>query len=327
MFSIHQRSFALAALLALAACAPTPVSEETERSTAQGSVPPPPASEDLGEIIVTGSRARSDAFFSRNVSMSLPSRMDLPRPVDRENYGKVDANPVHRVSEHPVSTFSIDVDTGSYSNVRRMLNAGRLPPQDAVRVEEMINYFDYGYPAPRDARDAVPRHHRARAARRGTRSTQLLQVGIQGYEVPRPSIPAANLVFLIDVSGSMQTSRTSCRCSSMRFALLARQLRAAGPRLDRRLCRQRRRGAGADAGRPSKATIRRGARPAGGRRLDQRRRGHRSSPTRWPQQAFIDRRHQPRRARHRRRLQRRHRRPSRRSRRPGRATSARAASR
>ena len=224
MFSIHQRSFALAALLALAACAPTPVSEETERSTAQGSVPPPPASEDLGEIIVTGSRARSDAFFSRNVSMSLPSRMDLPRPVDRENYGKVDANPVHRVSEDPVSTFSIDVDTGSYSNVRRMLNEGRLPPQDAVRVEELINYFDYAYAAPRD--EATPFGVLTEVARTPWNpKTHLLHIGIQGWK-PQAAPKASNLVFLVDVSGSMdEPDKLPLVKSSLR--LLTRRLTAA----------------------------------------------------------------------------------------------------
>ena len=62
-------------------------------------------------------------------------------PINRENYENFESNPVRLVSEHPVSTFSIDVDTGSYANVRRLLNAGQLPPQDAVRVEELINYF------------------------------------------------------------------------------------------------------------------------------------------------------------------------------------------
>ena len=74
------------------------------------------------------------------------------QPTNTERYQHVDDNPVHLVAEQPVSTFSIDVDTGAYANVRRFLNAGQLPPQDAVRVEEMINYFDYRYapPASRD---------------------------------------------------------------------------------------------------------------------------------------------------------------------------------
>jgi len=69
-------------------------------------------------------------------------------PINRENYAHYDDNPVKRVIEYPVSTFSIDVDTGSYANVRRLLKAGQLPPQDAVRIEELINYFTYAYSLP-----------------------------------------------------------------------------------------------------------------------------------------------------------------------------------
>src|SRR6185503_4202511 len=79
--------------------------------------------------------------------MSAPA---YEQDTNTENYEHLAANPVHLAAEVPVSTFSIDVDTGAYSNVRRFLNAGQLPPQDAVRVEEMINYFDYQYAAPDD---------------------------------------------------------------------------------------------------------------------------------------------------------------------------------
>lgn len=120
-----------------------------------------------------------------------------------EHYAQIEDNPIHRVAEDPVSTFSIDVDTGSYSNVRRMLAAGQRPPKDAVRAEEMINYFDYGYPAPATrevpflvSTEIAPAPWNARH--------QLLQVGIQGFRVDKSEIPAANLVFLIDTSGSMQ---------------------------------------------------------------------------------------------------------------------------
>ena len=83
-------------------------------------------------------------------AMSYAPTLMYQQPVDTERYQHVDENGVHLVSEQPVSTFSIDVDTGAYANVRRFLNAGQLPPQDAVRVEEMINYFDYQYAAPSD---------------------------------------------------------------------------------------------------------------------------------------------------------------------------------
>jgi Ca-activated chloride channel family protein len=125
----------------------------------------------------------------------------MPGGEDRENYGHFDSNPVQRAAESPVSTFSIDVDTGSYANVRRFLREGRLPPQDAVRVEEMINYFDYAYAPPRDR--SVPFGIETEMARTPWNDrTHLLRIGIQGWKPQGPRVPS-NLVFLVDVSGSM----------------------------------------------------------------------------------------------------------------------------
>ena len=106
-------------------------------------------------------------------------------------------------AEEPGSTFSVDVDTASYANVRRMLEDGHLPPQDAVRVEELINYFSYNYPVPDSS--AEPFASSLEVARTPWNPhTYLLQIGIQGYELERVGErPNANLVFLIDVSGSM----------------------------------------------------------------------------------------------------------------------------
>jgi len=127
----------------------------------------------------------------------------MTAPQNTENYATHVDNPIHRVSENSVSTFSIDVDTGSYSNVRRMLMAGQRPPADAVRAEEMINYFDYGYAAPKSR--TVPFLVSTEIATAPWNSKhQLLQIGIQGYQVAKSEIPAANIVFLIDTSGSMQ---------------------------------------------------------------------------------------------------------------------------
>jgi Ca-activated chloride channel homolog len=124
------------------------------------------------------------------------------RLVNRENYAHFDDNPIRRASEQPVSTFSIDVDTAAYANLRRMLQAGHLPPRDAVRVEEMINYFGYDYPAP-EAGGAPFSVHVEQAITPWNASTRLVQIGIKGYQPQAAAIPAANLVFLIDVSGSM----------------------------------------------------------------------------------------------------------------------------
>ncbi len=144
-----------------------------------------------------------------------------PEP-NTENYAEFEDNAIVRTVENPVSTFSIDVDTGSYSNVRRMLARGQLPPKDAVRVEEMINYFDYGYPAPTD-RSQPFRISTELAPAPWDDKRVLMQVGLKGYEVPREQIPAANLVFLIDTSGSMS--------SEDKLPLLRESFRQMVPRL------------------------------------------------------------------------------------------------
>jgi Ca-activated chloride channel family protein len=131
-------------------------------------------------------------------------RPALAEPANTEKYAERDDNPVHRASEQPVSTFSVDVDTGSYSNVRRMLRAGVRPPADAVRAEEFINYFSYRHPAPADrSRPFRVTTELAPAPWNGKR--QLLMIGIKGYDVPKATLPPANLVFLLDTSGSMDS--------------------------------------------------------------------------------------------------------------------------
>lgn len=122
-----------------------------------------------------------------------------------EKYKNFSDNPVFLTAENPVSTFSIDVDTGSYSNVRRMLNSSTRPPADSVRAEEIINYFDFGY-APPNSRHQPFSVTTEIAEAPWNLKHQLMMIGIKGYEVSRSEIPAANLVFLIDTSGSMSTA-------------------------------------------------------------------------------------------------------------------------
>ena len=119
-----------------------------------------------------------------------------------EKYKNFSDNPIQLAAENPVSTFSIDVDTGSYSNVRRMLNTGTRPPDDSVRAEEIINYFDFGYTAPISRKQPFSVTTEMATAPWNSKH-QLMLVGIKGYEVARSQIPAANIVFLIDTSGSM----------------------------------------------------------------------------------------------------------------------------
>ncbi|MCP5229304.1 MAG: VWA domain-containing protein [Candidatus Accumulibacter sp.] len=129
----------------------------------------------------------------------------VPVPQEaRERYTQLSDNPVRQVAEAPVSTFSIDVDTGSYSNVRRMLNAGNLPPADAVRVEELINYFPYDYALPKDGRPFAVHTEMAPAPWNAERV--LLRIGIKGQDVAKQALPPANVVFLVDVSGSMNSA-------------------------------------------------------------------------------------------------------------------------
>ena len=123
-------------------------------------------------------------------------------PENRERFGKADANPVKSVATDPVSTFSVDVDTASYAFVRRSLMEGQVPERDAVRVEEMVNYFPYDWPRPASAAEPF----KATVTLTPTPwngGTRLMHVAIKGYDVVPAEAPKANLVFLIDVSGSM----------------------------------------------------------------------------------------------------------------------------
>ena len=135
----------------------------------------------------------------------MPHDLRYPsEPLNRENYAHFDDNPVKRAAEQPVSTFSIDVDTGAYANVRRFLNQGSLPVQDAVRVEEMINYFSYDYPLAKDKTRPFSVTTEI-APTPWNRDSMLLRVGLKGYDIAAQKLPPANLVFLVDVSGSMHS--------------------------------------------------------------------------------------------------------------------------
>jgi len=124
---------------------------------------------------------------------------------NRERYEGEEVSPVKLVAQAPVSTFSVDVDTGAYANVRRFLDGGNLPPQAAVRTEELINYFRYDYPAPAD-RSTPFSVTTDMAITPWNEDTRLLRIGLRGYDLPRADRPAANLVFLLDVSGSMNSA-------------------------------------------------------------------------------------------------------------------------
>ncbi|HSV64005.1 MAG TPA: von Willebrand factor type A domain-containing protein [Chthoniobacterales bacterium] len=189
--------------------------------------PPPPlakdefraekksAGRDLAAAGKTGSLPRNPSapkpmpmmrsYASNGASMTEATEIEPPsryrQDFNTATYDKVEENPFLPAASNPLSTFSIDVDTASYANVRRFINSGSLPPKDAVRVEEMINYFTYDYKEPEGDKpfsidlDATgcpwePSH-------------RLLRIGLKGREVANEKRPASNLVFLLDVSGSM----------------------------------------------------------------------------------------------------------------------------
>jgi len=145
------------------------------------------------------------------------------RDANREQYQKLADNPVHAVVETPVSTFSIDVDTGSYANVRRLLNGGQLPPPGAVRLEELVNYFPYAYPLPKG--DVPFGVHSELAITPWNPHSRLLRIAIKASDLRVEALPAANLVFLVDVSGSMDR-REGLPMVQSTLKLLVEQLRA-----------------------------------------------------------------------------------------------------
>lgn len=124
--------------------------------------------------------------------------------TNTEKYQKTESNGVKLVAKDPVSTFSIDVDTGSYSNIRRIIQSGHLPPKDAVRIEELVNYFNYDYPASKRLDKPFSTSIEI-APSPWNKAAKLLHIGIKGYQPTTPR-PASNLVFLLDVSGSMSSA-------------------------------------------------------------------------------------------------------------------------
>ncbi|WP_431103248.1 vWA domain-containing protein [Roseateles noduli] len=126
-----------------------------------------------------------------------------PPPASTAKYTAFSDNPWQRAAELPVSTFGASVDTGSYANVRRFINRGQMPPQDAVRVEELVNYFGFDAPGP-EAGERDPFKVRAQVlASPWNADRGLIRIAIKGKDIAKASLPPANLVFLVDVSGSM----------------------------------------------------------------------------------------------------------------------------
>lgn len=195
------RPVAVGVLLAVAGCG---VSSDPESAAVPAPAQP--------QASIQHEALRADDTMAKRSARSAPiasfAAMPAPdsypqgyRDEQREQYQALADNPIHSVAEAPVSTFSADVDTGAYANVRRLLNQGRLPPEGAVRLEEMVNYFPYHYALPSDGSQFGVTTELA--ATPWNPHTRLLRIGIKASDRSVAELAPANLVFLVDVSGSM----------------------------------------------------------------------------------------------------------------------------
>ena len=189
-----------------------PVEDALAMLTEEPAPPPPPAAMAVGK---TAAAPATNLFAARQRAASQPST-SAPAEMKLENfrrggakedfntarYDKIEENPFLDAAGNPLSTFSIDVDTASYSNIRRFIEGGSLPPKDAVRVEEMLNYFAYDYPQPNDGTPFSVNLDAASCPWQPAH--RLVRIGLKGREVPNEKRPSSNLVFLLDVSGSME---------------------------------------------------------------------------------------------------------------------------
>ncbi|MFI8378808.1 von Willebrand factor type A domain-containing protein [Leeuwenhoekiella sp. NPDC079379] len=184
------------------------------------------SSEALEEVIVRDNEPVEEIAFM-SYSQGFHSKIAPAHGVYNyqnvtESYARIDENQFKHVSASPLSTFSIDVDRAAYSNIRRMINNGQDIPVDAVRIEEMINYFNYDYEQPKNG---DPFLMNAEVANTPWNSdTQLIKIGIKGKEIPLGDLPSSNLVFLLDVSGSMNNANKLPLLKAA-FKILVNQLR------------------------------------------------------------------------------------------------------
>ena len=164
----------------------------------------------------------ASTYNSRHGTYHRPAYTPEPQNWNTEEYATIHDNIFHNPSRTPLSTFSIDVDAASYSNIRRFLNNGQEPPKDAVRIEEMVNYFNYDYLSP-GANEPFSVNTEVSEAPWNSEH-RLVHIGIQGKKIATENLPASNLVFLLDVSGSMNAPNKLPLLKSA-FGLLVEQLR------------------------------------------------------------------------------------------------------
>ena len=187
----------------------------TSKTAASQSVP-------VGGVIAPAPVPVDGFVASPGMAVDLRQRLELSQMPDNDQFAQFEESPVKSVASEPVSTFSIDVDTASYAYVRRSLNEGRMPVPEAVRIEELINYFTYNYAAPRSVETPfVPQIEIAPSP--WNEVPRLMRIGIEGYVPPADERQPVNLVFLIDTSGSM-SSPDKLPLLKQAFALVVDQL-------------------------------------------------------------------------------------------------------
>jgi len=172
---------------------------------------------------IRGSRSDANAYYVDGIKVRGSASQIPERKVsDNEEYSLITENQFNNVKRRPLSTFSIDVDAASYSNIRRILTAGMLPPKDAVRIEEMINYFNYEYAQPKDQEPISITTEIGNCS--WNPEHKLVKIGLKGRSIEAEKLPPNNLVFLIDLSGSMM-DENKLPLIKRSFRLLVQQLR------------------------------------------------------------------------------------------------------
>lgn len=195
--------------------------EEAQKVPLPPAPPPPPPAPPPPPVMSMPAPAGAMRDMARMSPQPMPRAAG---EIDTERYKDAAPNPVKSTADERVSTFSIDVDTASYSNVRRFLNGGQLPPRDAVRIEELVNYFDYDYPLPRTRERPFEPTVVVTQSPWG-QGKQIVHIGLQGYDIAPRERPPLNLALLLDVSGSMNApDRLPLVVQSMR--ILVEQLTA-----------------------------------------------------------------------------------------------------
>jgi protein containing von willebrand factor len=213
-------SLCIAAALMVAACGdPSHRHNSGEKVSVINSTP--------DEVIEEDVEITSNEAALMEPSANATSKMILSSPPQQRNaetYKEIKENSFVAVAQQPVTTFSADVDRAAYANVRRIIGYGQIPPKDAVRIEEMVNYFDYDYPAPEEGSVSPLRVSPELAPAPWNPNHLLLRIGLQAKKIDLAQAPPSNIVFLIDVSGSMDEENKLPLLQSS-FKLLLGQLR------------------------------------------------------------------------------------------------------